>query len=185
MLSNNSASPSEAERQPLLSEKKEASIPWIQMLLLACLRGARGSSFTYVFAIINHQVADLGVASNKVGYWSGLVEGAGAVSVLAGLPLVVYLDRFGRKTTLLSGVALASLSIVVYAFQSTIAGLIIWRGLSGLFHACQSLVGPMVAEISNVTNSARCYAVISVGWQLHAFLAPGIAGYLFGATYLR
>ncbi|MEJ2764336.1 MFS transporter [Photobacterium sp. MCCC 1A19761] len=113
-------------------------------------------------------VADLGMKTESIGYISG---GAMFASALVGFFLAPYLDRYDRKTAIITFLVLRSAFIFVCGLATTQNELLLWFILTGCFSG--PMVGLMMAAVIDVTaiqERGKAMAFVASGFSLAAIL---------------
>ncbi|ELU40837.1 member of major facilitator superfamily multidrug-resistance, DHA1 sub-family [Rhizoctonia solani AG-1 IA] len=118
-----------------------------------------------------------------VGYYAGMIE---SIFFLTETCLIFHYgrlsDRVGRRPVVLLGLFGLAFSIVSFGLSRTFIGLVISRALSGALNVglptVPVLIKSIVAELTDSTNQAQGFALLSVTWYLGSTLGPLIGGSL-------
>lgn len=93
------------------------------------VNAAGGVAFGYLIIFITAYYPQIGIGSGTI----GLILGAeGAAMVLFAIPLGLYSDRYGRKRPLLAAAAVLPPMILVFAFTTDLAWLVLAAIISGV-----------------------------------------------------
>ncbi|QRW18662.1 major facilitator superfamily transporter [Rhizoctonia solani] len=137
---------------------------------------------TVIYPFIIDLVNSLGVTGgddSKVGYYAGMIE---SIFFLTETCLIFHYgrlsDRVGRRPVVLLGLFGLAFSIVSFGLSRTFIGLVISRALSGALNGNAGVIKSIVAELTDSTNQAQGFALLSVTWYLGSTLGPLIGGSL-------
>ncbi|QRV75718.1 major facilitator superfamily transporter [Ceratobasidium sp. AG-Ba] len=180
-----SHAPHDNEHAPLLPRPLERKTPTplptqLFVILFLCLAEPITSSVIYPF--ITELVATLGVTNGddrKVGYYAGIIE---SIFFLTETCLILQYgrlsDRIGRRPVVLLGLFGLALSITSFGLAKTFTGLVIARALSGALNGNAGVIKSIVCEITDETNRAQSFALLSVTWSVGSTIGPVIGGSL-------
>ncbi|CAE6445293.1 unnamed protein product [Rhizoctonia solani] len=152
----------------------------IYVIMFICL--AEPIAATVIYPFIIDLVNSLGVTGgddSKVGYYAGMIE---SIFFLTETCLIFHYgrlsDRIGRRPVVLLGLFGLAISIVSFGLSRTFIGLVISRALSGALNGNAGVIKSIVAELTDSTNQAQGFALLSVTWYLGSTLGPLIGGSL-------
>ncbi|EJU02927.1 MFS general substrate transporter [Dacryopinax primogenitus] len=121
----------------------------------------------------------IGVPSSDVGFWSGLIEGAFALTQTVFMPVWGKIaDRYGRKWVLvlsLVGVVVAS---VLFGLARNVGEMIAIRCFEGIFAGTLVTVRTMVTENSTSKTQARAFSFFDFTGNLGIFVGSLLGGVL-------
>ncbi|KAF8728277.1 MFS general substrate transporter, partial [Rhizoctonia solani] len=152
----------------------------IYVIMFICL--AEPIAATVIYPFIIDLVNSLGVTGgddSKVGYYAGMIE---SIFFLTETCLIFHYgrlsDRIGRRPVVLLGLFGLAFSIVSFGLSRTFIGLVVSRALSGALNGNAGVIKSIVAELTDSTNQAQGFALLSVTWYLGSTLGPLIGGSL-------
>ncbi|KAJ5690801.1 hypothetical protein N7462_005193 [Penicillium macrosclerotiorum] len=161
-------------------DKEEAPLPKVQVLLLCYARVIEPLAFFSIFPYVNQMVQNNGsVPDSDVGFYSGLIE-----SLFSLTQAVVMMfwglasDRVGRKPVLVSSLFGVALATGLFGLAKTIAQMIMFRCLAGVFAGTIVTIRTMVAEHSTPKTQARAFSWFAFSGNLGIFLGPLLGGAL-------
>ncbi|KAL5641759.1 hypothetical protein ACGC1H_002018 [Rhizoctonia solani] len=152
----------------------------IYVIMFICL--AEPIAATVIYPFIIDLVNSLGVTNgddSKVGYYAGMIE---SIFFLTETCLIFHYgrlsDRVGRRPVVLLGLFGLAFSIVSFGLSRTFIGLVVSRALSGALNGNAGVIKSIVAELTDSSNQAQGFALLSVTWYLGSTLGPLIGGTL-------
>jgi MFS family permease len=158
----------------------EKPLPRLQILLLCYARAMEPLAFFSIFPYVSQMVKDNGnVADSDIGFYSGLIESL--FSLTQAIVMIFWgraSDRLGRKPVLvfsLTGVAIAT---GLFGMARTVAQMIIFRCVAGVFSGTIVTIRTMVAEHSTPKTQARAFSWFAFSGNLGLFLGPLMGGAL-------
>ncbi|KAG6904689.1 hypothetical protein DXG01_008087, partial [Tephrocybe rancida] len=154
----------------------------LQLLIVSLVQFAEPITATVIYPFINQFVRDTGVTrgdERKTGYYAGVIE---STFFLAEAFTVVYWGRasdwFGRRPVLLIGPLGLALSTLSFGLARDYATIVISRCMQGVFNGNIGVSKSVVGELTDSTNMAAAFALISPVWSLGVIIGPIIGGML-------
>ncbi|KAI9452894.1 MFS general substrate transporter [Lactarius psammicola] len=178
--------PEPEEETPLLrdgnAQRKETPLPVTQIAILLLLLLCEPITSHSIRPYINQLVSELPVVGGdekKVGYYAGLIMSlyfaAQAVTVLQWSRLS---DHVGRKPVLLCGLLGTVVSSILFGLSRSFPALVFSRCLNGILNGNAGVMRSMMAELTDESNMARGFSLITVTWALGCSIGPFIGGVL-------
>lgn len=95
-------------------------------------------------------------------------------------------DRFGRRPSLLAGLALSVLSSLACMLTQSVAAMILWRLLGGLGAAATvTIVFAIVRDLFDGPQARARFAVVNMVFGVAPLIAPAIGSWILGAVGWR
>ena len=119
--------------------------------------------------------------------WIGWALAGESIGTLVGdLPAGLLMRKMGRKTVMVAGVTLVSLSVLALFFSQSIYQVVLYRFLAGFGNALWNI--SRLAYLADATQShqrGRAIALYGGTSRIGSFLGPGIGGALAGYFTLK
>ncbi|KAK2460164.1 hypothetical protein APHAL10511_007843 [Amanita phalloides] len=137
---------------------------------------------TIIYPFINQFVRETGVTGGDertTGYFAGIIESTFFLS--EALTVVFWgmaSDRFGRRPVLLLGPLGLSLVMIGFGMSTEFSWLVIFRTLQGMLNGNIGVSKAVIGELTDSTNMADAFAVISLMWCTGVTIAPFLGGLL-------
>jgi MFS family permease len=94
------------------------------------------------------------------------------------IPWGLVTDRRGRRGVLNVGNWTASASVLLLGLQHSFAGACACRVVGGLLNGTLVTMKAVIADVTDDTNAARAFSLLSVAWGVGAILGPVLGGLL-------
>jgi MFS family permease len=131
--------------------------------------------FGIVMPILPFMVREYGSGADS-GVWVGLLLSGYAAAQFAFAPVWGRLsDRVGRRPVLLATIAGTALSLLLFAFASSLGALLAARILAGVFAANVSVASAYVADATDESERTRWMGLIGAAFGIGFLLGPAIA----------
>lgn len=154
-----------------------------QFWILFCGRfiGSAGGSLVWPFMTI-YLRQRLNIPLTTVGLLFAVSSGVGLVSQFIWGPVI---DRFGRKTALLVGLANEVVVMVAFGLLDSLEAFAILIALSGLIEPSSRIASnTIVADIIEPERRPRAYALLRMIANLGVAIGPAIGGFIATRSYL-
>lgn len=163
-------------------KKTIADYPF-QFWVLFCGRfiGSAGGSLVWPFMTI-YLRQRLNIPLTTVGLLFAISSGVGLVSQFVWGPVI---DRFGRKTALLAGLANEVVVMVAFGLLDSLEAFTILIALSGLIEPSSRIASnTIVADIIEPEKRPAAYALLRMIANLGVAIGPAVGGFIATRSYL-
>lgn len=117
---------------------------------------------------------------NKAGNMSGVLISLFMLGQVISGKLWGYLsDAYGRKIPLLSGLVASSVVMFLFGISPNIYVCCVLRFLHGFFNGNVLVAKTVIADVTDKTNEAKGFAMVSIMWSLGTLFGPAIGGFLY------
>ncbi|KAG7094374.1 hypothetical protein E1B28_007975 [Marasmius oreades] len=155
-------------------------LPKLQILFALLIQGVEPITAGVIYPFIPELIERTGVTGgdeSKIGYYAGIIESLFFLSE----SLVVAIwgrasDLYGRKPVLLLGPLGLAFAMLGFGLSKTFWPLVVFRCAQGMFNGNIGVSKTVLAELTDETNRADAFALISVAWTSGATLGPAIGG---------
>jgi len=172
---------SEEEEEARQRQTHSTPLPWFQLSVITLMRISEPINFTVIFPFISDFIWHLGTTKDRseLGLYAGIIESLFAVcQTFTVLIWAKFSDKYGRKPILINGLIGSSISAICVGTSSTFLMLIFSRCLSGALNGNVAVYKAMIGEMSDKTNIARAFSLLSLTWSLGCIIGPLLGGYL-------
>ncbi|KAH9054528.1 MFS general substrate transporter [Lactarius vividus] len=178
--------PEPEEETPLLrggnTPRARTPLPITQIVILLLLQLCEPITSQSIKPYINQLVSELPVVGGdekKVGYYAGLIVSlyfaAEAATIFQWSRLS---DKVGRKPVLLFGLLGTVISSILFGLSRSFLALVFSRCLNGILNGNTGVMKSMMAELTDETNMAQGFSLITVAWAVGGTIGPFIGGVL-------
>ncbi|KAJ5999781.1 hypothetical protein N7481_000190 [Penicillium waksmanii] len=161
-------------------DEDEKPLPITQILLLCYARVIEPLAFFSIFPYVSQMVQENGnVPDSDIGFYSGLIESL--FSLTQALVMLFWgraADRIGRKPVLVFSLFGVTLATGLFGMAKSIAQMIMFRCVAGVFAGTIVTIRTMVAEHSTRKTQARAFSWFAFSGNLGIFLGPLLGGAL-------
>jgi MFS family permease len=172
-LHNDHANSGQIEQTPL---------PWRQLLIVYMIQLAEPVTATVIYPFISQFVRATGITKGdvrKTGYFAGIVQSAFFFAeAMTVVPWGMASDRFGRRPVLLLGPLGLTIVMLGFGMSTTFWPLVFFRCLQGAFNGNIGVTKSVIGEITDATNIADAFALVTVFWTTGITVGPFIGGLL-------
>ncbi|KAJ8077589.1 hypothetical protein PM082_002021 [Marasmius tenuissimus] len=165
-----------------IERRKTTPLPKLQFTLALLVFHAEPVTATVIYPFIPEFVRRTGITNGdekKTGYYAGIIESLFFITEC----LSVYhwgraSDRIGRRPILLIGPLGLAISMLGFGLSKAFWQLVIFRCAQGIFNGNLGAVKTMVAEITDDTNLADAFTLMSLMWSIGNSIGPAMGGLL-------
>lgn len=143
-------------------------LPKFQLFIIFLIQFAEPVTATVIYPFVNQLIRETGVIrgdERRTGYFAGIVE---STYFLAEAITVFHWgwasDRFGRRSVLLFGPFGLALVMVGFGLSANFRTIVASRCLQGVFSGNMGVAKSVIAEITDASNMADAYAIMSLVW---------------------
>ncbi|KAG2115131.1 major facilitator superfamily domain-containing protein [Suillus discolor] len=183
-----------AEAQ-IAEKPKSTPLPKGQLTALCIVRLVEPITFTQLFPYVNEFMSDLHLTDDpsKIGFYSGLVESAFAVSQLCSIYHWARLsDVIGRRPVIFLGIIGLAITTLMFGLSKSLASVLVARCLGGehsipapklisnsvggLFSGNIAVIHSVLGEITDSTNQMVAFPIYGLAWPIGSIIGPLMGG---------
>ncbi|KAJ8077575.1 hypothetical protein PM082_002007 [Marasmius tenuissimus] len=175
----------EAQDAPTLQKALQGPVtplPKLQITLTLLIQASEPITAEVIYPFIPEFIKRTGITGgveSKTGYYAGIIE---SLFFLSESLIVTHWGRasdlYGRRPVLLIGPLGLTLAMIGFGLSKSFWSLVVFRCAQGLFNGNIGVIKTVLAELSDETNRASAFALISVAWTFGATLGPVLGGLL-------
>lgn len=118
--------------------------------------------------------------AEKAGYASGFLIGLFMLGqVISCKAWSTLSDHYGRKIGIVLGIAGSTFATLFFGLSSNIWTCSFWRFVHGLFNGSSLISKTVISDITDRTNEAKGFMIISLMWGIGLLFGPAIGGFLY------
>jgi MFS family permease len=164
--------------------KQKTPLPIMQISILMLVLLAEPIASLSIYPYINQLIRELDITGGNdaaVGYYAGIIESLFFITqALTVLKWSRLSDRIGRKPVLRIGLFGTGLSILCFGLSTSFWSLVISRSICGMLNGNSGVMKSVMGELTDSTNMAQGFALISITWCFGSFL-----GFVMGGALAR
>ncbi|KAG1879286.1 major facilitator superfamily domain-containing protein [Suillus tomentosus] len=167
-----------AEAQ-IAEKPKSTPLPKAQLAALCIVRLVEPITFTQLFPYVNEFMSDLHLTDDpsKIGFYSGLVESAFAISQLCSIYQWARLsDVIGRRPVIFLGIIGLVITTLMFGLSKSLASVLVARCLGGLFSGNIAVIHSVLGEITDSTNQMVAFPIYGLAWPIGSIIGPLMGG---------
>lgn len=118
--------------------------------------------------------------AEKAGYASGFLIGLFMLGQVVSCKAWSTLsDHYGRKVGIVLGITGSTFATLFFGLSSNIWTCSFWRFIHGLFNGSSLISKTVISDITDRTNEAKGFMIISLMWGIGLLFGPAIGGFLY------
>eukprot|EP00741_Cyanophora_paradoxa_P022067 tig00021434_g21302.t1 len=161
---------------------RETPLPKLKVFVLCMIQTAEALALASILPMVPFMITEefkLAHDPRDIGYYAGYLIGAFALAQFcSSFAWGALSDRVGRRPVLLSGTVGTFLCINAFGFSKSYAWAMVSRSLAGALNGNLGVVKTYLGEITDKTNQARAFSLISLNYGLGNVIGPAIGGFL-------
>ncbi|KAK7195691.1 Major Facilitator Superfamily/Sugar transporter family [Novymonas esmeraldas] len=164
-------------------------LPMKQMAALTVVLLTESIGGTMLLPFVPRLIADLlSITVEEAGYYSGILVGLFMLGQVVSSKLWGFVsDRYGRKLPLATGLLAGAVAMFFFGYTRSFVACCVLRFLHGIFNGNVLVAKTMIADITDRTNQAKGFALLSITFGVGSLFGPFIGGFLYNPsskTYL-
>ncbi|KAI8893003.1 major facilitator superfamily domain-containing protein [Globomyces pollinis-pini] len=155
-------------------------LPCKTMLVLCITILSEPISLSILFPFLYFMVKDFDFCpESDIGYYVGFIASAFSFAqLLTSMAWGTLSDRIGRRPVLLIGLVGNSLTMLAFGLSKSLSTAILSRFVCGLLNGNIGVAKSIVSEITDKSNRAHAFSLISLNIGIGMFLGPLLGGIL-------
>lgn len=156
-------------------------LPKVQFIAVAFCLLTESIAATMLIPFVGLYVAFLqDWPAEKAGYASGFLIGLFMLGqVISCKAWSILSDHYGRKIGVILGILGSAVAQLLFGASTSIWTCSLWRFVHGLFNGSALVPKTIIADITNKSNEAKGFMVISLMWGIGLLFGPAIGGFLY------
>lgn len=120
----------------------------------------------------------------KAGYASGFLIGLFMLGQVVSCKFWSFLsDKYGRKIGIVIGISGSAFATLLFGLSTNIWICSFWRFVHGLFTGSSLISKTVIADVTDKTNEAKGFMLISLSWGIGLLFGPAIGGFLYDPAH--
>ena len=159
----------------------DVATPLPRLQLLACMLVMMTVSFqiNVIWPFLPFMVDHVRGTDENAGFWVGLLASSYFwTQTIAAFVWGVLPNRFGLKRCMLISSVGVGVSLVGFGMSDSYWMAVFWRAFGGFLNGNAPLVKSYLAKITDKSNQAQGFSVISFSWGIGGLVAPTLGGFL-------
>lgn len=167
------------------SRSKATPLPLLQMTIISVCLLSESICATMLIPFVGLFVAFMqGWKAEEAGYASGFLIGLFMLGqVISCKAWSLLSDRYGRKIGVVLGISGSALATLLFGLSSNIWICSFWRFIHGLFTGSSLISKTVIADVTDKTNEAKGFMLISLTWGIGLLFGPAIGGFLYDPAH--
>ncbi|KAF9259196.1 MFS general substrate transporter [Marasmius fiardii PR-910] len=157
-------------------------LPKLQIFFTLLIQGVEPITAQVIYPFIPEFIERIGITGgeeSRIGYYVGFIQSLFFLSESFTVTLWARAsDLYGRRPILLIGPLGLTFAMVGFGLSKTFWSLVVFRCAQGMFNGNIGVSKTVLAELSDKTNRADAFALISVAWTSGSTLGPALGGLL-------
>lgn len=92
-------------------------------------------------------------------------------------------DKYGRKICIGVGVFFCAVSMFLFGLSLNLWFACLWRFVHGCFAGCSLVAKTMISDVTDKSNQAKGFALVSLTWGVGTLFGPAIGGFLYDPVH--
>lgn len=166
-------------------EQKVTPLPVGQLTILCIVLLTESICSTVLIPYVGLYVAYMQHWSKEsAGYSSGFLIGLFMLGqVVSGKMYGRLSDTYGRKICICVGALLCAFAMLFFGLSPNIWVACLWRFVHGLTASCSIVAKTMINDVTDKTNQARGFSLVSLTWGVGTLFGPSIGGFLYDPVH--
>ncbi|CAD2216756.1 transporter-like protein [Angomonas deanei] len=159
-------------------------LPKLRMAVLSVVLLTESICTTMLVPFVGFFVATLlDWEVKRAGYASGFLVGLYMLGQLLSSTFWASIsDTYGRKIALICGCLGSSICVMCFGLSVNIWLACLFRFLHGLFGGISPVAKTMIVDLTDKSNQAKGFALVSLTWAGGTLLGPSIGGFLYATN---
>lgn len=159
-------------------------LPRKQMTVLAVVLMTESVCGTMLLPFVPRLIAYLKhITVEEAGYYTGILVGLFMLGQVVSSKLWGYMsDTYGRKVPLTTGLLAGAFAMLFFGYTRSFIVCCVLRFLHGFFNGNTLVAKTMIADITDRTNEAQGFALVSITWGVGTLFGPFIGGFLYNPS---
>jgi MFS family permease len=156
-------------------------LPKKQMSVLTVVLMTESLCSTMLLPFVPRLIAYLKhITVEEAGYYTGILVGLFMLGQVVSSKLWGYMsDAYGRKVPLTAGLLAGAFAMLFFGYTKSFIVCCVLRFLHGFFNGNTLVAKTMIADITDRTNEAQGFALVSITWGVGTLFGPFIGGFLY------
>lgn len=169
---------------PPLQRPRATPLPRKQMIVLTLVLMTESVCGSMLLPFVPRFIAFLKhITVEEAGYYSGILVGLFMLGQVVSSKLWGYLsDAYGRKLPLTTGLLAGGLAMFFFGYTKSFIVCCLLRFMHGFFNGNVLVAKTVIADITDKTNEAQGFALVSLTWGVGTLFGPFIGGFLYNPT---
>jgi len=156
-------------------------LPMGSIFAIVTIFMVEGFVYSFIFPFMGYMILDFGLVKDAkdAGYYAGVLTGAFAIAeFFAGFVYGPLADKVSKKRVILASTLGCGLTVIGFGFCRRYVSALFVRALNGALSGSIVTTRAHITEITDASNQAMAFSLITIGWGLGAIAGPAIGGFL-------
>lgn len=167
------------------ARSKSTPLPRLQLTIISLVLLSESICATMLIPFVGLFVAFMqGWEVEKAGYASGFLIGLFMLGQVVSCKAWSALsEKHGRKVGIVIGVSGSAFATLFFGLSASIWTCSFWRFIHGLFNGSSLISKTVIADVTDKTNEAKGFMLISLTWGIGMLFGPAIGGFLYDPAH--